>query len=77
MTYFLPILFRWPDGIVLGNLLASLLWAAIVSVAVGALWLLRNVIARRVVAFWHRHHQEHLARLSVVSEGTEGGSSDG
>lgn len=73
MTYFLLILFRWPDGIVLGNLLASLLWSGIVAIAVGVLWLLRNVIARRVVAFWHRHHTEHLARLYVDSEGSEDG----
>lgn len=72
MTYFLSVLFRWPDGIVLGNLMASLLWAVIVAAAVGALWLLRNVIARRVVAFWHRHHTEHLARLTADPEQDKG-----
>lgn len=50
MISFLRTLFAWPDGIVVGNLIASALWAT------PAMWHLHRKI--------NRHHREHLDALN-------------
>lgn len=58
MTGFLSTLFSWPDGIVVGNLIASALWAfpAIIHL---------DRLARK----HHKVHMEHIAALHRKIEG--------
>lgn len=49
MITLLVTLFSWPNGIVVGNLIASAIWAA------PALWHLHRKL--------DRHHAEHLAAI--------------
>jgi hypothetical protein len=67
------ILFNYPDGIVVGNLLASLLWVLIVAATI---FVLRDWIGPRLVAFLHRHHVAHLEKLErmVAPDGISSGS---
>lgn len=37
-------------------------------IAVGAAWLFRDRIGRHLVAWWHKHHQAHLAHLAAERE---------
>lgn len=46
--HFLWILFNWPNGIVVGNLIASLIWG------VPSMWHLHRKI--------NRHHRWHIAK---------------
>lgn len=56
MKALLATVFGWPNGIVVGNLLASALWVPITG---AALYLLRNRWMRRLVAFHHKHKTLH------------------
>jgi hypothetical protein len=56
--HFLWILFMWPNGIVLGNLLASVLWALPVLLHLDRL--LRRHHRERLEQ-GERHHRERLA----------------
>lgn len=49
--------FNWPNGIVVGNLLAEVL---VVAFALG----FRDRLMKRFVAFHHKHKSEHEARLN-------------
>lgn len=66
------VLFNYPSGIVLGNLLASLLWVALVGVAI---FVLRNWIGPRLVSWLHRHHIAHIEKLErmVAPDGVSRG----
>lgn len=37
-------------------------------------WLLRDRIGRRLVRWWHRHHEAHLAELAAQRESRPGGA---
>jgi hypothetical protein len=57
---FFSTLFRYPDGIVLGNLIASLLWVLLAALTI---WFARDFIGPRLVAWLHKHHVAHLESL--------------
>ncbi len=54
MTRLLGTLFDWPDGIVVGNLIASALWATPALIH----------LHRKL----DRHHREHLAAVNPAKE---------
>lgn len=63
----LHLFFGWPDGGTWSNMIASAEW---VIVAAFLLWLFRDRIGRRLVRWWHKHHQAHLAELAEKYERT-------
>jgi hypothetical protein len=54
-------LFSWPDGIVVGNLIASAIWA---PTAIIHLDRLARRHHREHLALLHRHHREHLDAIA-------------
>lgn len=59
------LVFNWPFGIVVGNILSNLIWTPI---AAAGLWLARDRIGRRLAAWLHKHYTAHLARLEEESK---------
>jgi len=60
MGHELWVIFNWPNGIVVGNLLAALLQGFIVLTIV---FVFRNAIGPHLVAYLHRHHVAHIEKL--------------
>jgi len=68
-THLLHVLFHWPDGIVVGNLIASAIW-----VLPGVLHLdrLQRKHHKAHVKLMNDHHQEHMTALGVTPGGDPG-----
>lgn len=66
LTHQLWVIFDWPDGIVVGNLLASFLWVPIAALGI---FCFRDRIGPRLIAWFHRHHQAHLDSLERDADG--------
>lgn len=62
----LSLFYRWPDGLVWGNVAAEPLIAV---PAAAAAWLLRHRLMARFVAFHHHHKVLHAERLERDSNG--------
>jgi hypothetical protein len=60
MIGFLHTLFSWPNGIVVGNLLASAIWAPIGIIHLDHLMRRHH---REHISLMHRHHREHMEAL--------------
>lgn len=49
--------FSWPAGGTWSNMIASLEWVVVAGITV---WCFRDRLGRRLAAWWHKHHKEHL-----------------
>ena len=58
--HILSTMFSWPNGIVVGNLLASAIWAPVGIIHLDRLMRRHH---REHLALVIRHHREHLAAL--------------
>ena len=56
-------LFSWPNGIVVGNLIASAIWAPIGIIHLDRLMRRHHAQQLAQAAHHHREHLEHLTRL--------------
>jgi hypothetical protein len=63
---FLVTLFRYPDGIVLGNLIASAMWAPLGIVHLDRLAKRHH---REHLALMRRHHRAHMAAIGAPLPG--------
>lgn len=61
MGHQLWVVWNWPNGIVVGNLLAALIQIVVVALVV---FLLRNVLGPILVRWLHKHHAEHLETIA-------------
>lgn len=62
VVHVLAVIFAWPDGIVVGNLLAEVLVVAFA-------FAFRDHLMKRFVRFHHRHKVAHEAQLEKEKNG--------
>lgn len=68
MPAWLNTLIGYPGGITTGNMIASLMWVAFAALMV---WIFKDVIGRKLVAWFHKHYKAHLAQLEAEAKKLE------